>query len=343
MNKAAVVYSGGRNWGGIETYLANLFRLYDREKIELLLVSLGEWELTRVVKALDRGGPGPAVLSGRRVRLRTLLDLRRLLKSEAVALVVSQGTVANAYARLAALLAGVPSLVVVHSQMKLDYARPVIRLVYGWSDRLLRPVTKSYITVSRSLADGLIASGVDSNRVQVIYNGVEVAGSDLEADRQAGRKCQPVRGAGDEVRLASVGRLHPVKNFDSLIRALALLPEGVRLTIWGDGDERPRLEALVRELGLSGRVALPGESKGMAEALEQVHIYVQPSKSEGCSFAVAEAQLHGRPVVVTPRGGLPEQVDHGVTGVIAEDISPQELAEAIAPPGRGSGTCSQAG
>ena len=52
-------------------------------------------------------------------------------------------------------------------------------------------------------------------------------------------------------------------------------------------------------------------------------IYLQPSKSEGCSFAVAEAMLHGKPVVVTPRGGLPEQVEDGVTGLVARDCSPR--------------------
>ena len=47
--EVAVLYSGGRHWGGIESYLANLFRLYDRAEIELLLFSLGDWELTRTV------------------------------------------------------------------------------------------------------------------------------------------------------------------------------------------------------------------------------------------------------------------------------------------------------
>ena len=62
---------------------------------------------------------------------------------------------------------------------------------------------------------------------------------------------------------------------------------------------------------------MPGESQTMQEALADSDVYVQPSKSEGCSFAVAEAMLHGKPVVVTPCGGLPEQVDDGVTGVVA--------------------------
>jgi glycosyltransferase involved in cell wall biosynthesis len=128
-----------------------------------------------------------------------------------------------------------------------------------------------------------------------------------------------------------VGRLHPVKNFDGLITAMSLLPARVRLTIWGDGGEKQKLRTLVDRLALGDRVALPGESQNMGDALKGVDIYVQPSKSEGFGFAVAEAMLHGKPVVVTPCGGLPEQVDDGVTGLVAEDWSPEALAKAIMP------------
>ena len=64
-------------------------------------------------------------------------------------------------------------------------------------------------------------------------------------------------------------------------------------------------------------------------AIVGADIYVQPSKSEGCSFTVAEAMLLGRPVVVTPCGGLPEQVVDGRTGVVAGGTGPEELAAAI--------------
>jgi glycosyltransferase involved in cell wall biosynthesis len=67
----------------------------------------------------------------------------------------------------------------------------------------------------------------------------------------------------------------------------------------------------------------------MGQALRSADIYIQPSWSEGCSFAVAEAMLHGRPTVVTPYGGLPEQVQDGVTGVVCLGGSPQELADGV--------------
>jgi glycosyltransferase involved in cell wall biosynthesis len=110
---------------------------------------------------------------------------------------------------------------------------------------------------------------------------------------------------------------------------MRLLPERVSLTIWGEGTERAELEGLVEDLDLGSRVRLPGESENMQQALQGVDIYLQPSKSEGCSFSVAEAMLEGKPVVVTPCGGLPEQVEDGVTGLVARDCSPEALAAAV--------------
>ncbi len=326
MNRVAVVYSGGRHWGGIETYLHNLFRLYKRDEMQLVLLSLGRWELS---EELERIGVSQEirVLTGRRLSFKAVWGIRRITLDEGASLVVSQGVVANAYARLAALLARLPHLTVVHSDLKLDYPSALRRYAYQLSDRLLRPVTKDYIAVSGYLKERLVRSGIRSGRVHVVYNGVDMAADRAGAVR-AGVDLDP-DGAEGGVRLVSVGRLHRVKNFDSLVRAMRLLPDRVRLTVWGEGEERAALGALVEELGLGGRVRFPGESENMEQALQMADVYLQPSWSEGCSFAVAEAMLQGRPTVVTPYGGLPEQVQDGVTGVVTKDGSPEELARAI--------------
>ena len=180
MKNIAVLYSGGRQWGGIETYLANLFRLHDRAGWSLVLVSMGEWELTQ---ALEQEGLSDLVrlLSHKRIRLCTVCDIRRLVRDERIGLIVSQGTVANAYARTAALVSGVPSLVVVHSDMRLDYPSS-IRWAFTLSDRLLRPVTKRYVTVSQDLKNKLVGTGVKEDRVTVIYNGVNTVGRPSRAE-----------------------------------------------------------------------------------------------------------------------------------------------------------------
>lgn len=318
MKKIAIVYSGGRQWGGIETYLKNLFMLYDRQRMHLFLISLGEWDLTR---ELEQQGLSEdlRVLSAKRLRLRTLRDLRRAMVDTSAGLIVSQGVVANAYARIVSLWTKVPNLTVVHSKLELDYPRAMIRWLYGLIDRILRAGTTSYVAVSGYLKDQLVRSGVDPAKVQVIYNGI---GKPAEKDADDAPR--------DTHLLVSVGRLHRVKNYDSLVKAMALLPTDTSLTIWGEGHERSALESLVEQLGLTQRVRLPGKYEGgIGVALAGADIYLQPSWSEGFGLALTEAMIYAKPVVIAPYGGLLEQVRDKVTGLVTKDGSPESIAEAV--------------
>ncbi len=166
----------------------------------------------------------------------------------------------------------------------------------------------------------------------MVYNGVDVECGSPNPERPAGlhveEGARPLGGARAP-SIVSVGRLHPVKNFDVLIRAMKLLPDDLSLTIWGEGEERDGLEALIGSLDLHGRVRLPGRTASIPQALQDADVYVQSSKSEGFGLAVVEAMLCGRPVVVAPCGSLPELVEDGRTGVVAAACTPDALAAAI--------------
>jgi glycosyltransferase involved in cell wall biosynthesis len=215
--------------------------------------------------------------------------------------------------------------------MTLDYPRRLTRWAFLFADRVLRPTTKRYIAVCGHLKEQLLRSGIASGKVMVIYNGVSVAGRPQRSDAAAAAQDSgEARGQSHSgLRLVSMGRLHPVKNFDGLIAAMRLLPDDTSLDIWGDGAQRAELVSLIAEMGLEQRVKLRGESQSMTQALADADVYIQPSRSEGCSFTVAEAMLHGKPVVVTPCGGLPEQVDDGHSGLVAGGTTPEDLAAAI--------------
>ncbi len=129
--------------------------------------------------------------------------------------------------------------------------------------------------------------------------------------------------------VGSVGRLHPTKGFDVLIQAAAGLPAAVQVVIHGEGDERPSLEALVRDLGLEERVRLPGFAADLDEAFRGMDVYVQPSRAEGFGLGVVEAMTAGLPVVVSSAGSLPELVDDGRSGLIIREDGPAGLASGL--------------
>lgn len=150
-------------------------------------------------------------------------------------------------------------------------------------------------------------------------------------------------GEGDRVRaefgipasapiVGSVGHLRSEKAFEVLIEATPLLAEehpGLRVLIAGEGPERPKLEALAAELGVSDRVLLPGVRNDVPDLLAAFDVAVCCSDFEGGPLSVMEYMGAGLPIVATRTGGLPELIDDGVGGLLVPTRDPQALAAAV--------------
>lgn len=138
------------------------------------------------------------------------------------------------------------------------------------------------------------------------------------------------------LRLGSLGRLHPVKGYDILVQALALLKrEGFSpavpftLAIAGEGQERSTLEATARNAGLDN-LSLPGFTDRPRDFLAGLHLYIQPSRSEGLCIAAHEAMQAGLGVIASAVGELPYSVEQGVSGLVVPPADPRALADALA-------------
>jgi glycosyltransferase involved in cell wall biosynthesis len=131
-------------------------------------------------------------------------------------------------------------------------------------------------------------------------------------------------------RLLAMGRLHANKNFDGLVRALALLPRDVHLSLAGEGPERAALERLAGELGVAGRVAFLGWRGDVGALLAACEVFVCPSRHEPLGNVVLEAWSAGRPIVAAAAQGPSELIEHGTTGLLAPIGDDAALAGAIA-------------
>ncbi len=142
-------------------------------------------------------------------------------------------------------------------------------------------------------------------------------------------------GPRDGSRLAFAGRLIRKKGVDVLLAAIGLL--GARfprlhLSIAGEGDERPALEAEVARLGLAGRITFAGRlaHDAVYPFLAAADVVVMPSRIEPFGLVALEAALMKRPVIASAVDGLPEVVLHGETGLLVPPDDPPALAAAIA-------------
>jgi glycosyltransferase involved in cell wall biosynthesis len=103
----------------------------------------------------------------------------------------------------------------------------------------------------------------------------------------------------------------------------------MELIIAGEGKQRAALTQLIESQGLSDMVRLPGFAANPREFLAGLHLYVQPSRSEGFCIAAHEAMQAGLPVIASRVGEMPNTVIHGTTGMIVSPGAPDELAAAL--------------
>jgi glycosyltransferase involved in cell wall biosynthesis len=162
----------------------------------------------------------------------------------------------------------------------------------------------------------------DDAKLRVVHNGVDL--SEFE------RAVPPVR-SGSRLRLITVSRLAPHKRIADGLHALrAVVDRGVdaEYTVVGDGPERPALEALRDELGLTDRVNLLGfvPRARVVDELASSDILVHPSEAEGFGVAVTEGMAARLPVVVARSGGVLDIVEHGRFGFLYEPGDLEALA-----------------
>lgn len=293
--------------GGAQTYVAQLVPgLVD--EFEVTVAAWGPGPLRAVVE-----GAGARYVALRHVRRAVsplhdplgLLELVRLCRRLRPDIVHANSSKAGVLGRLAAWLARVPVRVfTVHGWAFMQYHGAASSL-YLWLDRLVAPLTTTFVCVSeRTREAGIAARTCAPGRTAVIPNAIDVSAA------------PPARLEGNPPRVVSVGRLKEPKDFVGLVRALAVVDAPFTAAIVGDGPDRPLVEAAVAAAGVAGRVELLGERDDVPELLASADVFVLSSLSEGMPISVIEAMAAGLPVVASAVGGVPELVADGETGYL---------------------------
>lgn len=197
--------------------------------------------------------------------------------------------------------------------------RLAARVAFGAVYRLADVV----IGVSQRTCEALRSEHhLPSGKVRLVYNSV----SPLFLE-----PCTPLPDRR-RFRFLAVGRLVEVKNHETLLRAFkhtaTQLPD-VELHLAGEGPLREKLELLVRELGLEGRVTLLGFQSDVRKLLDDADAYVIPSFSEGTSISLAEAMARSRPFVASFADGINEAVDGYPAGWQVKPTDEQGWASAL--------------
>lgn len=221
----------------------------------------------------------------------------------------------------AALATGCGNVVYTEHSSYLLSRRPRSRRAMPIVARFVRKVT----CVSSTLVDFFQRElRVPAHKLVAVYNGV-----DTERYSPGVRR---VRGSG-KLSIGAVGRLVEEKDYDNLLRALALLRDrdvAFEARIIGDGPLYGQLRALSQSLGLDGHVTFCGRRSDVAELLREFDVYVLSSRHEGMPLAVLEAMATGLPIVATAAGAVTEVICNERNGLVVPTGDPDSLADALA-------------
>ncbi|HVW82854.1 MAG TPA: glycosyltransferase family 4 protein [Candidatus Paceibacterota bacterium] len=177
--------------------------------------------------------------------------------------------------------------------------------------------------------------------LELIYNGANPKNLKEEySAEKAGEAAEKLGKKPGDVYLLNASRLVHQKANDVTLRALSLLPQKVHLVLIGEGDDRPMIESLARELKVENRLHLLGQMDRMEVPNYRNRvfsdIYVTPSRSEGLQLSSLSAMAGRLPLISTQAGGLAEYVwdkkhnpEKPETAWVVDVNAPEQIAAAV--------------
>lgn len=253
----------------------------------------------------------------------SVLELKRLFLENGIALIHCQDMHPGLQAPLAGKLAGIPSICHIRSNygnFRSRYKLPLLCVDH-------------FVFASRACWDNFDQIWkVAPERGSVLYDWVP------EQVRKSGR---------DEIRrslsipedafvIGMVARISQPKDHALLLKASAeLLARAPNVWVLFVGEARTEeqereLRSQVQSCGLAGRTTITGFREDVPDLLAAMDVHVLCSRRESFGLVIIEAMTAGVPVVATRVGGIPEIVEHGVTGLLHESGDAEGLREALA-------------
>lgn len=264
--------------------------------------------------------------------LRALVGLFRLMRAWRPEIVHTHTAKAGLLGRLAARAAGVPTVVhTYHGHVLRGYFSPATTAFFRWLETRLATAADALVAVSESVKQDLVNLGIaPAEKIRVVPLGLELGHLAARLPRGVLRAEAGIPEGAPLVGM--VGRLVPIKDVPTFLRAARIVRETrpeARFALVGDGEERPALESLCRELGLDGKVTFFGWKRDLAAVYGDLDVVVNASRNEGTPVALIEALAAARPVVATRVGGTPDLLGEGERGRLVPPGEPEALAEAV--------------
>lgn len=323
--------------GGAQRVLFSLIESLPADEYEITLVCSPGGELIEWIERLNdvRSAPIrviPLESLKRQISpthdLKAFSSLLRLMRTERYDVVHFHSSKMGILGRLVAWVVGVPNIIfTVHGWGIGHDQSPLLRRLLGMVEKMIGRLGATIVCVAEHDRQVGIDQGyVPINSTLVVHNGVP------QPEYRFGELRQLVQADDGHFLLGTVCRLADVKNPDIYIHTAAALQSmgffAFKLLLIGDGPLRSHCEDLVEQFDLGGCVIMTGAREDAPALLSDLDLFLLLSRQEAFPLVVLEAMQAGLPVIATRVGGIPEQVEDGVTGFLV-DPNPEAIAMTV--------------
>lgn len=265
-------------------------------------------------------------------------EIKKIIEEYKPDIVHTHASKAGALGRLAAMNAKVPVVVhTYHGHVFNGYFSKFKTKIYQWIERWLASKSHGIVAISPEQKDDLVKTYeiCRDEKVKVIPLGFDLLRFKEARDNERENMRSKYKIADDELAVAIIGRLAPIKNHDLFLKALkeveSKTTKKIKVFIVGDGLERQRLEHEAATFGTSEKISITFTSwiQDIAKFNAGLDLICLTSDNEGTPVSLIEAQASGIPVVSTDVGGVQTVVAHDHTGLIVPPRDCIAFAEAM--------------
>lgn len=307
---------GSLNYGGAENQVVQLLNRLNPCRLEKYLVTFKNVDGVNS-RALSHDITAVNVHLKRWGQIGCIIRLYRLFSGLMLDVVQSHMFHANLYVTIAARMAGVPVILTTEHGKNL-WKTPIHHLI---ERSIISPLVSMRVAVSNDIRQIRIKTAdVPRDKITVITNCVEIPENIGKHQTK------------EMLRIGTVGRLVPAKDYGTLITAFKkLIKDGLNIDLIfvGDGSERSKLESMVQELGIAGYVTFTGFQGNVNSFLSDFDVFALSSIREGIPVAMLEAMAMSVPVVATKVGGIPEVIQDNIDGLLVDSRNPEMIADAL--------------
>lgn len=338
------------NWGGAQRYVYDLATHLPKDRFKVEVMAGGDGPL--IDKLMEAGIPAHGTLpvnnkTGFGENISAVFKILSILKAKRPDVLHLNSSQIGVVGAISGRLAGIKQIVFTahgwaFNEDRSVFQKTIFKFVY-WLALVLSHET---IAVSEAARRQVKNWPFVKGKTITIYNGISKEtgfshnNARLELVRMNAELKKALEGVSESslIWIGTVAELHPIKGYEYALKAVADCVEslkksdpGKRLvyTIMGEGQERPRLEALIKELKLEDNVFLMGHVDNAIQYVSAFDMFLLASLSEGLGYVLIEAGVCSVPVVATAVGGIPEIIEDMKSGILVQAKNSKELTHAI--------------